>query len=207
MKRALITLLLLGVTLCGCNQPRRPAVLPPNATGNLAEAQRLFDEGLRAQRGKNYAKAEELYQQATAASTDFAAAWNNLGTVLLEQSKYLEAADAFRVAAGKNIGDPRPYENLGYVYATRGWSEEGLKYYGLALERSPNSITALRGAVATGKQLSVSNEKALEWARLGMLIETDPTWRDVFQREAMRIQAVLADKGKPTNSAGAATSR
>lgn len=193
-----ITLAIAACVLLAGGCASRPAPGPgADAPAGIAEAHRLFEQARREQADGNLLKAEDLYRAATLASPDFGAAWNNLGTVLLEQGRHLDAADAFRIAAEKSPTDPRPYQNLGYVYYERGWTEEALKYYVSALSRAPSNRDSLRGAVASAKHLNLSNTDALERARRGMLIETDPAWREVFQREAMRIQADLAAKDPP----------
>ncbi|MBK9188276.1 MAG: tetratricopeptide repeat protein [Phycisphaerales bacterium] len=181
-------------------QPHQPKSPEQTAAGRT-EASRLFDLGRKAQEAKDMAQAETHYRAAIAASPEFGAAWNNLGTVLLAQEKYLDAADTFRIAAEKSPTDPRPLENLAYVYSVRGWTGEALRYYVAALERSPNRLSALRGAVAQGQALNVSTEDALERARMGMLIETDEAWRGVFQRETIRIERDLAERDKRPNTA------
>lgn len=196
--RAVSLALTLTFLFAGCAS--KPAVTPPASPEEKAagrsEATVFFEQGALAQKAGEFDKAETLYRAALGVSPEFGAAWNNLGTVLLEQQKFIDAADAFRLAAEKSPSDPRPFENLGYVYAVRGWTSESLRYYVAALDRSPNRLGALRGAVAQGKALNLSTDDALERARMGMLIETDEAWRTVFQRESMRIERDLAERSK-----------
>ncbi|GGD39820.1 tetratricopeptide repeat protein [Sinisalibacter lacisalsi] len=49
-------------------------------------------------------QAETLLRQATEKDASFAAAWNNLGVVLIERGKVAEAARVFRVAFGLDSG-------------------------------------------------------------------------------------------------------
>lgn len=176
----------------------KPAASRPAEQQNIGrdEATRLFELGNAAQTSGDLTQAEAHYRGAIAASPEFGAAWNNLGTTLIAQQKYLDAADTFRIAAEKSPTDPRPLENLGYVYSVRGWTAESLRYYTAALERSPNRLSALRGAVSQAKALNVSTDDALERARMGLLIETEEAWRVVFQREVIRIERDLAEKDR-----------
>ena len=57
----------------------------------------------------------------------------------------------------------------------------------MALERSPNYLPALRGAIKASHLLGEADEKRLTQVRRALMIETDPTLREFFEREQVRI--------------------
>jgi hypothetical protein len=65
--------------------------------------------------------------------------------------------------------------------------EDSLRYYDIALERSPNYLPALRGAVKAAHLLGEADERRLDQVKRALLIETDEQWRTVFERERVRI--------------------
>lgn len=137
------------------------------------------------------AKAIEQYRQALNVSGDMADAWNNLGVLLVDQKDLMGAADAFTIAMQQSPADPRPCENLGLVYSRAGWSEESLKYYDLAIERSPNYLPALRGAIQQAHLLGQADEARLKQVRRALLLEQDERWQMFFEREQVRISGRL----------------
>jgi tetratricopeptide (TPR) repeat protein len=136
-------------------------------------------------------RAIELYQQSLAQSQDLALVWSNLGALLMKKENYLDAAEAFKSAADLSPNDARPFYNLGVIYQRTHWEQTALEYYIKALERQPNYLFALRGAVGTGQMLVVVDDDALKRARALLMIETDPQWRRVAETEQLRLENEL----------------
>lgn len=145
-------------------------------------------------------RAIEYYGRAVGLHDGLGAAWNNLGVLLIEEGRYMDAARALQQAAARSPADPRPHDNLGLIYHLTGYDEQALRHYTDALEVDPNYLNALRGGVLAASRLSRATEQTRDWAERGMLIETDPRWRDIFIRERMQFAAMLEDEtrnGRP----------
>ena len=150
----------------------------------LEQAQRHADAG-------RTDDAIAAYQQAIAASPRIAAAWNNLGELFMQTDRFADAVSAFDTAAGLDPADPRPLYNAGVVYQRQGWALEALNKFELALGRESGYLPALRGAVRSAEMLNRSDTSTLTHIRTASLIESDPVWREYFQRQRFRIEAGL----------------
>ncbi len=184
-------LLAVGLSLGGCEAT--PRIDTNNSLSQLdqrhAQARQAFVEGERLRSSGHTYKAQQAYRRATILDASLAEAWNNLGVLLLEDRSYLDAADAFRRALSSAAPeDPRPARNLGYTYAQAGWSEEALKFYQTALERSPNDLESLRGAIRVTKELNYADRNALDRVERAMMIDRDDQWRTIYFREQSRIK-------------------
>lgn len=136
-------------------------------------------------------QAVEQYREALLLSSEMPDAWNNMGVQLMEMGDYLAASEAFTFAIQQSPTDPRPCENMGIVYDRTGWPQEAIKYFDMALERSPNYLPALRGAIKCAHQLGEANEVRLAQVRRALMIETEPGNREFFEREVLRISGRL----------------
>lgn len=167
----------------------RQLALGAAATATRAEAARAKDRTTEADRLSR--RAIEQYREALSYSSDMPEVWNNLGIQLMRLQDYLAASEAFTIAMQMSPTDPRPCENLGVVYDRTGWSEESLKYFDLALDRSPNYLPALRGAIKAAHLLGETDQRRLDQVRRALMIETDPKMREFFEREQVRISGRL----------------
>jgi tetratricopeptide (TPR) repeat protein len=161
----------------------------------IAEAQ---DIARRAQQSVERGRVDEAitrYQQALGAYDDFPAAWNNLGVLLMEQERYLEAADAFAAAGERAPSDPRPVFNLGLTWERASYVDEALQHYERALSRDPRYLPAIRGAVRAEQSLGVASDASAERLRIGLMIERDEGWRDFFEQQRIRVDAELRRQG------------
>ena len=66
----------------------------------------------------------------------------------------------------------------------------------MALDRDANWVPALRGTALAARKLNKSDERLADVMRRGLMIETDPKWREVFQRERVRIEGALREQEK-----------
>lgn len=192
--------LTLGAALAmqvGCASNRTPDFgLKGEDPAVLAEALRLCGIAERAQDAGRFEKAADFYKQALTLRKDLGGAWNNFGIALQAQKNYLDGAAAFRRAADLLPSDPRPLENLALVYLTLERDEEALRYYTESLERDPNWLPSLRGVASAVKRLRKSDEVIKDQLRRGMMMETDPAWREVMERQRLRVEQDLREKGK-----------
>ena len=184
----------LGFTGCSTGDSRRTEAGPQrDLAKDRAEAIRLFNRAKGAQDDRKWARAEELYKQGLALDDDISGAWNNYGVVLLEQQRYMDAVPVFGKAADLSPKDPTPYENLGLLYHRAGYAQEALESYAKSLERDPNWLPSLRGAVVCAKQLNRSDEESFDRAKRALLIERDEQWRRVFRTQMIRIENDLKE--------------
>jgi len=167
----------------------RQAALVASETASRAEAARTKGKAKDADTLSRLAI--EQYREALSYSTDMPEVWNNLGIQLMRLGDYLAASEAFTVAMQMSPTDPRPCENLGVVYDRTGWAEESLKYFDMALDRSPNYLPALRGTIKAAHLLGLADEKRLAQVRRALMIERDPAMREFFEREQLRISGRL----------------
>jgi tetratricopeptide (TPR) repeat protein len=199
--RTLTWLLIAGGALAflpGC-ATHKPSPSVNNQT--LDEAMTLARSAEDADRAGNYDRAVELNKKALALHPDLGGVWNNLGLSLMHRglpNDFVDAAQAFKQAADNLPTDDRPYQNLGVLYHERGFSDEALRYFALALDRNPNSLDSIRGAVGSAKRLGKSDEAGLARLNRGLMLETDPQWRQIMEFEKLRVQNDLAERARPS---------
>jgi len=171
----------------------------PNQADQIATAQQL---ALKAQKTKDDAKAIELYSQAVKIYSDLPAAWNNMGVLLLNNGRLMEAAEAFGAATERTPNDPRPFYNLGLTWDRAGYLETALEHYSKALSLDDRYLPALRGAIKTESRLGQSSPILVERIRVALFVEMDPQWREYFELQRSWAEAeVRAKAGLPTGSA------
>jgi tetratricopeptide (TPR) repeat protein len=188
--------LLAAAALAGGCAAKKTLTLPLRTDQDLHEAASLAQQAERALAAGRFEESVELGRQSVDRYPSLSGAWNNLGVAFMRLGRNQEAVTAFRRAADLLPTDPKPYENMGLIYLQTGWAEQALQYYELSLERDPNYLPSLRGAMVSAKHLLRSSDAILERARRGLLIETDPEWRKVFEAEQMRVAGELAERNK-----------
>lgn len=85
---------------------------------------------------KNFEEAEAWLRRATSIAPDFTAAWMNLGPVLLEMNKHMEAIECYKSALKATPDDGLVWAGLAHAYAQASYPEE--------------SVTAFEKAIALG---------------------------------------------------------
>ena len=98
-----------------------PAAPPP---GVPTSAERLFQEGLDAQKKKDWRKASQSYEAAIKQREAFPEAWNGLGYSLRQQGKYPEAVKAYDRALKLRPDYAEALEYLGEAYVKMGKLDE-----------------------------------------------------------------------------------
>lgn len=197
-----LALFSLAVALGACASREKPAIVIPasDKSERLARAAQIAGQAQQAQtqaartdnperRAELNQRAMDLYRQAIEHSADLWSAWNNLGVLHMERGEYAEASRMFQVAADVAPADPRPLENLGVLYHQNGNDREAIQAFKQALAREPNYLPAVRGYVRTAKRLGLTDETSLELVRRGLMLESDPDWRRVFEAEQVRLEA------------------
>ncbi|MGD9789762.1 MAG: tetratricopeptide repeat protein [Phycisphaerales bacterium] len=206
--RLLLAAILLGLpaSLGACNTSGTRFVAQDDMDARTVEARKLWakadslrqnaeHEKDQVERAQAYQKAAEMYRKSLQQREDIGAVWQNLGVCLMEgERNYMDAGTAFRRAAELLPTDPRPYENLAQAYLRAGWHKESLQYFVESLDRDPAYLPSLRGHAVLVQTLMVSDEPSLERLQRALLLETDPAWRAVIQRQVFRVERDLADK-------------
>lgn len=187
----------LGALVGGCASPspERAAVAPSVRDGvRLAEAIDKIKLAEQAEDRERYEEAIRHYREALEAYGEFPAAWNNLGVLLMEQERYLEAGECFSVSAELAPTDPRPAFNLGLTWDRAGYTEQALDYYLDAIRRDARYLPALRGAIRAERLLGVETEGTLDRVERALLMEQDERWREWLSFQRLRIEATLQER-------------
>ncbi len=183
----------LALSACSSSPSGPVTITVENEAQRILEAQSI---ALRAQKAKSTSEAIALYRQAISVYADLASAWNNLGVLLMEQQRYLDAAEAFTTASEIEPADPRPMYNLGLTWEGAGYLNDALRYYGDALKRDPRYQPALRGAIRAERLLGRASDETLRRLRIALGQEQDAQWRQWFELQRPQVEAEVFAKGE-----------
>ena len=89
--------------------------------------------------------AEALLRRVVEMAPDFVVAWINLGMVLVERNKLLDAIDAYQQATRLAPDNPIAWGGLGNAYAVANYQEKGGQAYARAVSLSPENPTLQMG--------------------------------------------------------------
>lgn len=200
-----LLLLATGAALPACESGAESskAPLPPSAA--VPQTERITEAHREAKRGASATdpeKKEQYYRRAVAYYAEYAPAWNNLGVALMDQQRYLEAAEAFQRAADLAPQDPRPVYNRGLLFFRRAYPREALPYFLKALDRDPHYLPALRAAIESEVRLRDVSQATLDRIRSALLLETDPAWQRFFELQRIRVAADLENRRKQHPTTG-----
>lgn len=176
----------------GCQSKPKPLIPAGLAEDDARRLTKAVDLADAAGRERDNERAAELYRQAVTTYRELPAAWNNLGEILMEQEKYLQAAEAFSTAAELSPSDPRPVYNLGLLWDRRGYLREAREQYARAIGRDASFLPALRGAIRADSLLNEGDTQTLEWLKRALLLEEDPKWLKWLRLQKARIESIPA---------------
>lgn len=179
--------------LAGCASSRSGTSLQASDPAQVSAAYDLILEAQDAERRDKPEQAVALYREGLAKYREFPAAWNNLGSLLMDQSRYLEAVECFQAAADLAPKDPRPPYNQGLAWDRAGYLDDALEFYDRALGRDPQFLPALRGAIRAERLLGRGSQSTLDRLKIALLMEQDPKWRDWFNLQRLRLETELAN--------------
>jgi len=199
---SLIGFAVLGApVLTGCSgsgQPREAdssavAIDPVEAYNERSrqEAIELFRQASHLHENGEFDKALLKYRESIEKDNTLFAAWNNMGQLFMQQSNYADAVASYKVASDLQNTDPRPDYNIGLAYQTIGWGDESYTHFKLSLDRDPNYLPSLRGAVRSAEMLGIGDQRVLEFIRNGQLRENDDQWREYFDRQRFRVEKII----------------
>lgn len=186
-------LLILGACTSTGGGSDRPSSNTPQGR-NRAEAVRLADRAQKAHDAGKIQEAYGLYLQCIEADKSFYPCWHNLGDLLRDDGAYQEAKEAFEAAAALEPNDPRPDYNIGLLFKNRQYNHEALQYFRRSLDRDPQYLPALRGAIVATDVLRQPSEEALEWIQRAQFLDEDPEWHEFYQTRKLRFESQLSDR-------------
>jgi tetratricopeptide (TPR) repeat protein len=140
-------LLLFAVT--GSADGPTPAAPPP---GVPASAERFFQEGLDAQKKKDWRRAVQSYEAAIKQREAFPEAWNGLGFSLRQQGKYPEAVKAYDRALKLRPDYAEALEYLGEAYVQMGKLDEARAVLARLEPLDKKEAAELRAAIDKAKK-------------------------------------------------------
>ncbi len=178
-----------GLPACSSTPKTPPLKIETRADYEQAIAAAQKGDQLR-QKGQ-WTAAAEAYKESIAAKPDLGPVWMNLGYCLMQVGDYVPARDATIRAIDLLPSDPRPYENLGFLYHSRGYDDEAMRAYVESLKIDPNYLPSLRGACLTGKFIKVVSYDALDRVNRAVMSETNPDYLKAWQFEKLRIEQAL----------------
>lgn len=186
-------LLCVILALCACGSRGKTIRISPELRGNQQE--RLvesIDLAAKASSEEDHERAMDLYWQAITVYPELAPAWNNLGELLMEHDRALEAADAFQQAMLLAPNDPRPVYNMGLLWDRKGFRQRARQYYLDALERDPYFLNALRGAIRADALLNQGTDDTLSNIERALLLERNEQWEKWLRGQKVRVENLLA---------------
>lgn len=176
--------------LTGCSDPwkleSRDTAASPDE--NVRAALDLARQAEQAEAKGKTGDAIDLYKRSLRLNPNVAAVWNNLGVIFIEQEDYMDAVSALQYAADLDQSDPRPVENLGNAYHLSGHDQDAMRYYLESLQRDPNWLPSLRGLARTATRLNATDSSLLGHMNRALMLEKDPRWRELFERERIRLE-------------------
>lgn len=189
---ACMLLAVVSVGLPACNRrtistPLLPPGLIESETRRLVQAQSIASE---AYRTKDTDDAMRKYTEAVRQYRELPVAWNNLGVLLMNSDRSVEASSAFATAAELAPSDPRPVYNRGLLFDRKGFVREARVYYAEAIERDPQYLPALRGAIRADARRNEGSSETLEWVRRALLLEQDEAWIKWLRLQKIRIERI-----------------
>ncbi len=190
--------------LAGCaSEGQKSALMPERARPDVRAA---YERAMAAQKTEDPQRAITLYQEAVSLYPEFSVALNNLGVLLMDAERYLEASEAFARAAELDPKDPRPMYNLALTWDRAGYADEALRFYARTLQRDPNYLPALRGAVRAQRIRGEADERTLEWIRRALLQETNDQWRIYLTTQRSAAEEAVYREGEGLSSRSAPSS-
>lgn len=151
----------------------------------------LAEQARHAERRGRYEEATRLYAESLSFDGNLFVSLNNLGVLLMHQQNYLDAVQYLTRAADVEPRDPRPVTNIALCWQRTGHDADAIRYFNQALARDRNWLDAIRGYAFSAQRLRLVSREALERVERGLWIESDPAWREFFQREKMRLETAL----------------
>jgi tetratricopeptide (TPR) repeat protein len=190
---AILAILALAALTAACASRNRTVTISPDLIEDKQQRLvRAIDLASKASRTDDPEDAMALYWDAVTEYPQLAAAWNNLGELLMEHDRALEAADAFQAAMQLAPGDPRPVYNMGLLWDRKGFRIRARQYYLDAIERDAYFLNALRGSIRADALLNEASEDTLSHIERALLLEKNPDWELWLRGQKIRVENQLS---------------
>jgi Flp pilus assembly protein TadD len=137
----------------------------------------IIEKGLKLHRAKQYAEAEEIYQQILIEYPNDASTTSMLGTMYLQQGKNEQAEVFLKRSLSLSPNQALAYCNLGVILSESGRKTEAIDAYEHAIAIKPNlteALSNLGGVLAYLEQ----NERAIDFCKRA--IEINPNFTDAY---------------------------
>lgn len=133
--------------------------LSAEAVAKMAELQKVFDQGLAAQRAANYDDAVAAFTHATELDPTCAQCYNNVGLSLTSKKEYDKAEAAYKKAVEIDAKNADAYNGLANIYNAQ-------RKFDLAAEASAKAVEiagAAGGAAGGGSADALFNQGVILW--------------------------------------------
>lgn len=168
-----------------------------------AEAARLAARGHEAQVAGRIDEAIALYSESLDTFGELPGVRTNLGVALLTKKDLLAASDILKDEVQRfPAAAQQALTNLGVIHLEQGWAEQARDFFTRAVELAPNEPTALRGAIVSGMLTGADEKLSLEYIRRAQLTERDPKVLEDYRWRQVRLQDVILNKPKYSETAG-----
>ncbi|GAB4114237.1 MAG: hypothetical protein Kow001_15630 [Acidobacteriota bacterium] len=178
------------------------------------ELTRHYGRAVELQQAGRWGEAEAEYREALKLDAGHAPSWNNLGSVLLRQARYLEAAGCYERALALVPEVWQIHKNLGLAYLQASRFDDAASHLTRYLERAPGEAAAeylLGVALLGGKKfepaarhlekarhdlpqdLGVLYSLAAAYANLGRPAEAEAILEEVFRTDRPERRLLLGE--------------
>ncbi len=178
------------------------------------ELARHYSRGVELQQAGQWREAEAEYRAALELDSGHAPSWNNLGSVLLRQARYVEAAGCYERALALVPEVWQIHKNLGLAYLQSSRFDDAASHLTRYLERAPADAAAeylLGVALLGGKKfepavrhlekarrdlsqdLGVLYSLAAAYANLGRQTEAEAILEEVFRMDRPERRLLLGE--------------
>ncbi|MBI3184739.1 MAG: tetratricopeptide repeat protein [Myxococcales bacterium] len=168
-----------------------------------AQAKTSFERGERELAANNLEVAAQAYREAIAASPDYAAALNGLGSTLFKQGKKEDAIQQFKAAIKADPSFKLAYHNLGYAARKLGDFATAATAYETYVKLEPSDADGLYGLGESYRQLGEA-QKAIAAYEAYVQKEKRPSEQKWVTKAQEHIAALKSAPPKPAAPAIAA---
>jgi tetratricopeptide (TPR) repeat protein len=192
-------LLAAALLAAGCSSGRRwerPGAYTDSAAQaaeharQLAEAERkalaLTQRAIHAEDESDHEEAIRLCVEAINTYADLGIAWHTMGVSLLAKGERQRAWESFSRAAQLDPLSPEPVYNMGVILQENMLLDEAKRYHLEALDRKPTYLPSLRESIRIDRMMAHVDKETLERVSRALMLETQPDWREYFQRTLLQ---------------------
>ena len=68
-----------------------------------------------------------------------------------------------------------------------------MKSFDEALQRDPDDLSSLRGAIKSAHLLDIADESTADRIKSALIMERDPAWKEYIERQRARVDGRLSE--------------